>query len=66
MIDRKLSACTICNGTYQQAYGDNYSTAHTNGLVYLLMLALKYFSTLKKQQSEDLYVTANDIFKDYL
>ena len=52
---------------YQQAYGGNYTTAHTNGPRLLANACIKkYLSALKKQQSKDLYVTANDILKGYL
>ena len=52
---------------YQKAYGVDYGTA--NKLANRMMVndgIKKYLTKLKKQQSKDLYVTANDILKGYL
>ena len=52
---------------YQQAYGTDYETA--NKLANRMMVndgIQKYLTELKKQQSRDLYATANDILLRYL
>lgn len=52
---------------YQQAYGTDYETA--NKLANRMMVndgIKKYLTELKKQQSQDLYTTANDILLRYL
>ena len=52
---------------YQQAYGTDYETA--NKLANRMMVndgIKKYLTELKKQQSRDLYATANDILLRYL
>ena len=52
---------------YQQAYGTDYETA--NKLANRMMVndgIKKYLTELKKQQSQDLYATANDILLRYL
>lgn len=49
---------------YQKAYGGSYDTARTNGPRLLANARIKnYLAELKKQQSQDLYLDANDILK---
>ena len=52
---------------YQKAYGGNYETALRAGPRLLGNVGVKnYLAELKKQQSQDLYATANDILLRYL
>lgn len=52
---------------YQQAYECDYQTAKTNGNKLLTNTHIKELLTeLKKQQSQELYVDANDILQGYL
>lgn len=52
---------------YQQAYGVDYPTAMTNGPRLLRNAQVKkQLTELKKQQSAELYATANDIMLSYL
>lgn len=52
---------------YQKAYGSSYEVAVTNGPRLLGNARVKsYLTKLKKQQSQDLYATANDILLRYL
>lgn len=52
---------------YQQAYGTDYETARRNASRLLTNADIKsYLTELKKQQSQDLYTTANDILLRYL
>lgn len=52
---------------YQQAYECSYEVAMTNGPRLLRNARIKELLTeLKKQQSQDLYVDANDILQGYL
>ncbi|MBB1078953.1 terminase small subunit [Limosilactobacillus sp. STM2_1] len=49
---------------YQKAYGGSYNVAMTNGPRLLGNARIKsYLAELKKQQSQDLYLNANDILK---
>ena len=52
---------------YQKAYGGNYETALRAGPRLLGNVGVKnYLAELKKQQSQELYATANDILLRYL
>ena len=52
---------------YQQAYGVDYETASVNGSKMLRNTKVKkQLTELKKQQSAELYATANDIMLSYL
>ena len=52
---------------YQQAYNADYATARANGSKLLANTNIKkQLTELKKQQSAELYATANDIMLDYL
>ncbi|GAB9260904.1 terminase small subunit [Ligilactobacillus animalis] len=52
---------------YQQAYGVDYETASVNGSKMLRNTKVKkQLTELKKQQSAELYATANDIMLGYL
>lgn len=52
---------------YQKAYGADYETARTNGPRLLANARIKkQLTELKKQQSAELYATANDIMLSYL
>lgn len=52
---------------YQKVYGASYEVAMTNGGRLLRNAQIKsYLTKLKKQQSQDLYATANDILLRYL
>ncbi|OTA50326.1 terminase small subunit [Limosilactobacillus reuteri] len=52
---------------YQKAYGGSYESARRLGSLLLTNVDIKSFLTeLKKQQSQDLYATANDILLRYL
>ena len=52
---------------YQQAYGVDYETASVNGSKMLRNTKVKkQLTELKKQQSAELYATANDIMLNYL
>ena len=52
---------------YQKAYGGSYNVATTNGPRLLGNARIKsYLTELKKQQSQELYATANDILLRYL
>ena len=52
---------------YQKAYGASYEVAMTNGSRLLRNARIKsYLTELKKQQSQELYATANDILLRYL
>lgn len=52
---------------YQQAYNADYETARTNGPRLLANARIKkQLAELKKQQSAELYATANDIMLNYL
>ncbi|QAS70251.1 terminase [Oenococcus sicerae] len=51
---------------YRKAYEVDYDTAHTNGSRMLANANVKSLLTeLKQQQSADLYLTANDILKEF-
>lgn len=73
LTDRQKAFCLYYlqryNATwaYQQAYGGSYDTAHTNGPRLLAKACIKkYLTGLKKQQSQELFATANDILLRYL
>ena len=52
---------------YQKVYGASYEVAMTNGGRLLRNAQIKsYLTKLKKQQSQELYATANDILLRYL
>lgn len=52
---------------YQKAYGASYEVSMTNGSRLLRNARIKsYLTELKKQQSQELYATANDILLRYL
>ena len=52
---------------YQKVYGASYEVAMTNGSRLLRNAQIKsYLTKLKKQQSQELYATANDILLRYL
>ncbi|WP_203648920.1 terminase small subunit [Secundilactobacillus yichangensis] len=52
---------------YQKAYQVDWDTAHSGGARLLSKDSVKQaLSKLKKQQSEDLYLTANDIMVEYV
>lgn len=52
---------------YQKAYGADYETARTNGPRLLANARIKkQLTELKKQQSAEIYATANDIMLGYL
>ena len=52
---------------YQKTYGSDYETAMASGSRLLRNVKVKkYLTELKKQQSQDLYATANDILLRYL
>lgn len=52
---------------YQKTYGSDYETAMASGSRLLRNVKVKkYLAELKKQQSQDLYATANDILLRYL
>lgn len=52
---------------YQQAYNADYATARANGSKLLANTNIKkQLTELKKQQSAELYATANDIMLNYL
>ena len=52
---------------YQKAYGGSYEKAHSNATRMMANDGIKkYLTELKKQQSQDLYATANDILLRYL
>lgn len=52
---------------YQKAYGADYETARRNGYRLLTNADIKkQLAELKKQQSAELYATANDIMLNYL
>ncbi len=52
---------------YQKAYGTDYETAMRSGSRLLRNVEIKsYLTELKKQQSQELYATANDILLRYL
>lgn len=52
---------------YQKAYGGSYEKAHSNAARMMANDGIKkYLTELKKQQSQDLYATANDILLRYL
>ena len=52
---------------YQKAYGGSYDSARAHGPRMVANGSIKkYLAELKKQQSQDLYATANDILLHYL
>lgn len=52
---------------YQQAFGGSYRSANSLGPRLLAKVSIKnYLAELKKQQSQELYATANDILLRYL
>lgn len=52
---------------YQQAFGGSYQSANSLGPRLLVNVSIKnYLAELKKQQSQELYATANDILLRYL
>lgn len=52
---------------YQQAFGGSYQSANSLGPRLLVNVSIKnYLTELKKQQSQELYATANDILLRYL
>ena len=52
---------------YQKAYGGSYDSARAHGPRMVANGSIKkYLAELKKQQSQDLYATANDILLRYL